>query len=390
MEEVLYGIDYVEYYFYWLYYKFMGYPLIIRICITAVMLCVLAYFCLLINIIYGIFKRKKEKRKYAKIHQRYYEKLKEISLEANHLTNEEISDRVEYDEKKRIKSNDIRLITQLLAEIKNKYEDQINELNYQGIQSVFQITRFFERELQFGSQRKKIQSLKLIQSINGYASEAVLVRFLYHRELELRNSARYAYMWLSQGNPFRFFDEDIGMKLRKWDMMELHAILEHRKKAGYSTPSFIKWVNTSAEEDVKIFFINEIKLYNETESAPTLAKQINARSPEIRREVILALGGLKYKEIEPKLLEMYNTQPEEVKQSIITAVSEMKTGNALDFFRNVYEEADNWTTKRSILKALYEYSDAGRRIFDELEAKAGSQTAILFAHTKNLLINQVS
>lgn len=390
MDEVLYGIDYVEYYFYWLYYKFMGYPLIIRICITTVMLCVLAYFCLLINIIYGIFKRKKEKRKYAKIHQRYYEKLKEISLEANHLTNEEISDRVEYDEKKRIKSNDIRLITQLLAEIKNKYEDQINELNFQGIQSVFQITRFFERELQFGSQRKKIQSLKLIQSINGYASEAVLVRFLYHRELELRNSARYAYMWLSQGNPFRFFDEDIGMKLRKWDMIELHAILEHRKKAGYSTPSFIKWVNTSAEEDVKIFFINEIKLYNETESAPTLAKQINARSPKIRREVILALGGLKYKEIEPKLLEMYNTQPEDVKQSIITAVSEMKTGNALNFFRNVYEEADNWTTKRSILKALYEYSDAGRRIFDELEAKAGSQTAILFAHTKNLLINQVS
>lgn len=390
MDEVLYGIDYVEYYFYWLYYKFMGYPLIIRICITTVMLCVLAYFCLLINIIYGIFKRKKEKRKYAKIHQRYYEKLKEISLEANHLTNEEISDRVEYDEKKRIKSNDIRLITQLLAEIKNKYEDQINELNFQGIQSVFQITRFFERELQFGSQRKKIQSLKLIQSINGYASEAVLVRFLYHRELELRNSARYAYMWLSQGNPFRFFDEDIGMKLRKWDMIELHAILEHRKKAGYSTPSFIKWVNTSAEEDVKIFFINEIKLYNETESAPTLAKQINARSPKIRREVILALGGLKYKEIEPKLLEIYNTQPEDVKQSIITAVSEMKTGNALNFFRNVYEEADNWTTKRSILKALYEYSDAGRRTFDELEAKAGSQTAILFAHTKNLLINQVS
>lgn len=390
MDGFLYGIDYIEYYFYWLYYKFMGYPLIIRICTAVVLLCILAYFCLLINIVYGIFKRKKEKRKYAKIHDRYYEKFKDISLETNHLANEEISNRVEYDEKKRIKSNDIRLITQLLAEIKNKYEDQINELNFQGIQSVFQITRFFERELQFGSQRKKIQSLKLIQSINGYASEAVLVRFLYHRELELRNSARYAYMWLSQGNPFRFFDEDIGMKLRKWDMMELHAILEHRKKAGYSTPSFIKWVNTSAEEDVKIFFINEIKLYNETESAPTLAKQINARSPEIRKEAILALGGLKYKEVEPKLLEMYYTQPEDVKQSIVTAVSEMKTGNALDFFRNVYEEADNWTTKRSILKALYEYSDAGRRIFDELEAKAGSQTSILFAHTKDLLINQVS
>ena len=30
----------------------------------------------------------------------------------------------------------------------------------------------------------------------------------------------------------------------------------------------------------KIFFINEIRLYNETESAPILAKQINARSTD--------------------------------------------------------------------------------------------------------------
>ena len=267
----------------------------------------------------------------------------EISLNTNHLTDEEIANIVEYNEKKRIKSNEIRIITQLLAEIKTEFEDQINELNFQGIQNVFQITRYFERELQFGPQRSKIQTLKLIQSINGYASEAVLVRFLYHRELELRNSARYAYMWLSQGNPFRFFDEDIGMKLRKWDMMELHAILEHRKKAGYATPSFIKWVNTSAEEDVKKFFINEIRFYNETESAPILAKQINARSPEIRSEIIRALGTLKYKEIEPKLFEMYNTQPEDVKQNIIAAVLELGTGNAVDFLKNAYEEADNWS-----------------------------------------------
>ena len=186
--------------------------------------------------------------------------MKSISLDSNTLSEEEIADRLQYDTKKRPKPNELRIITQLLTEIKSVHEDEINELNYQTIQTVFQITRFLERELQFGSKRAKIQALKLIQSINGYASEAVLVRFLYHREIELRNSARYTYMWLSQGDPFRFFDEDIGMKLRQWDMMELHAILEHRKKVGYNTPSFIKWVNTSAEENVKIFFINEIRL----------------------------------------------------------------------------------------------------------------------------------
>ena len=102
-------------------------------------------------------------------------------------------------------------------------------------------------------------------------------------------------MWLGQGRPVPLLRRNIGMKLRQWDMMELHAILEHRKKVGYNTPSFIKWVNTSAEENVKIFFINEIRLYNEIESAPILAKQINARSTEIRGEAIRTLGKLKYK-----------------------------------------------------------------------------------------------
>lgn len=315
--------------------------------------------------------------------------MKDISLDANTLQEEEIADRLHYDTKKRPKRYELRIITQLLTEIKSAYEDKINELNYQSIQNVFQITRFLERELQFGRKRAKIQALKLIQSINGYASEAVLVRFLYHRELELRNSARYTYMWLSQGNPFRFFDEDIGMKLRQWDMMELHAILEHRKKVGYSTPSFIKWVNTSAEENVKIFFINEIRLYNETDSAPILAKQINARSVEIRGEAIRTLGKLNYKEIEPKLIEMYNVQPEEVKRNIISAVADLKTDKALGFLYNAYDEADNWSTKRVILNALYNYSVMGRKTFDQLERKADSQTAILFAHTKHPLISHL-
>ena len=172
MDQVLYGIDYIEYYFYWIYYKFIGYPLIIRICSIAVMFCIIAYLFLLFHIIYGIFKRRKEKRRYNKAFDKYYEEMKSISLDSNTLSEEEIADRLQYDTKKRPKPNELRIITQLLTEIKSVHEDEINELNYQTIQTVFQITRFLERELQFGSKRSKIQALKLIQSINGYASEA--------------------------------------------------------------------------------------------------------------------------------------------------------------------------------------------------------------------------
>ena len=91
MDQVLYGIDYIEYYFYWIYYKFIGYPLIIRICSIAVMFCIIAYLFLLFHIIYGIFKRRKEKRRYNKAFDKYYEEMKSISLDSNILSEEEIN-----------------------------------------------------------------------------------------------------------------------------------------------------------------------------------------------------------------------------------------------------------------------------------------------------------
>ena len=85
MDQVLYGIDYIEYYFYWIYYKFIGYPLIIRICSIAVMFCIIAYLFLLFHIIYGIFKRRKEKRKYNKAFDKYYEEMKYEEMSSKNL-----------------------------------------------------------------------------------------------------------------------------------------------------------------------------------------------------------------------------------------------------------------------------------------------------------------
>ena len=61
MDQVLYGIDYIEYYFYWIYYKFIGYPLIIRICSIAVMFCIIMYLLLVIS--YHIWHIQEKERK---------------------------------------------------------------------------------------------------------------------------------------------------------------------------------------------------------------------------------------------------------------------------------------------------------------------------------------
>ena len=59
----------------------------------SVMFCIIAYLFLLFHIIYGIFKRRKEKRKYNKAFDKYYEEMKSISLDSNTLSEEEIEEK---------------------------------------------------------------------------------------------------------------------------------------------------------------------------------------------------------------------------------------------------------------------------------------------------------
>ena len=56
MDQVLYGIDYIEYYFYWIYYKFIGYPLIIRICSIAECFALLRT-CFSYSILYMVYSK---------------------------------------------------------------------------------------------------------------------------------------------------------------------------------------------------------------------------------------------------------------------------------------------------------------------------------------------
>lgn len=64
--------------------------------------CNVLYYCVLVSPIpYYIWyiQRRKEKRRYNKAFDKYYEEMKSISLDSNTLSEEEIADRLQYDTK---------------------------------------------------------------------------------------------------------------------------------------------------------------------------------------------------------------------------------------------------------------------------------------------------
>lgn len=388
MDEILSGFDYLTYYFYLLYYKFIGYPIVVRICIAVVTLCVVFYLFLALYLAYGIYRRQREKKLGQRIFDRFYEPLKEVLGDRENHPVGEIAQKVRHDVKKSLKRQEMRFLVQVLIKIKSELGEKVNNYNMQNVQGVFKVGSFFEREIQFGRPRQKIQALLSIQSVNGYVSEAVLVRFLYNRRLELRNAARFAYMWLSQSNPFRFFDEDTTMKLSRWNMAEIHMILIHRQKMGFVVPSFLKWVNSSVEDNVKAFFVSEIKLFDQRDNCPPLLEMINTKTWPLRNEIVRTLGGMDYIEAEPKLVEIYDVQPEYIKQNILTAVAGLQSGRGLGFLHEAFERADDQATKLRALTYIRDYGEQGRELFDQLDAMAEGPAAQLFAHVKHPLTNQ--
>ncbi len=390
MGEVLSGFDYLTYYFYLLYYKFIGYPIVVRICIAVVTLCLVFYFLLSLYLVIGIFRRLREKRNYNRLYQRFYEPLKNLLGDRENHSVEEIAQKLDHDVKKRLKHPQMRFLVQILIKIKSELGDgKLNDYNMQNVQGVFKVGSFFEREIQFGRPRHKVQALLSIQSVNGYVSEAVLVRFLHHRRLELRHAARFAYMWLSQNNPFRFFDEDTTMKLSRWNMAEVHMILCHRRKMGFVVPSFLKWVNSSVEDNVKAFFVNEIKLFDQTENCDPLLRMLNTKTWTLRNEIVRTLGAMNYNEAEPRFVQIYEVQPEYIKQNILTAVTGMHTGAGLGFLHEAYEKADDMSTKLCALRCIHAYGEQGRALFAQLKALTPTGFAAqLFAHVEHPLTNR--
>lgn len=119
-----------------------------------------------------------------------------------------------------------------------------------------------------------------------------------------------------------------------------------------------------------------------------LGTPINTKTWTLRNEIVRTLGGMDYIEAEPKLVEIYDVQPEYIKQNILTAVAGLHSGRGLGFLHEAFERADDQATKLRALTYIRDYGEPGRELFEQLDAMATGHAAQLFAHVKHPLTNR--
>jgi hypothetical protein len=388
-DTVLYGSDYLLYYYTYLYDIFVGYPLVVRISILVILTSALVGFVLFIIILLLYRNKIRERKILHNLKVTYRDKIKEIAVDSVIYTPNQIVSILNYDKKRPLRVIEKRLLTRLLVLFKVELIDRLNRANYHNIMVAFDLPQFFEREIQFARVRYKTRILMWIRYLEESVSSAVLIPLLYNRNAKVRKAAQATFMWDSPADPFRFFDNaNFDATFRPWDKVDIHNIFENRRRWGKNMPNVTQWIRAPKNESTKSLFASEIRYWGKEDECPYLLDTFfETDNMELRREIAYTLGIFKYRDAEKKLINSYAVQPESVKQAIIESVTLMKSGISLSFLRLAYVDAVDVGTKFVALQGLYNYGIQGHCEFELLERHADFKDSRMFNHIKDPIIN---
>jgi len=373
---------FLEYYLYYFYYTFIGFPFVIRVAVASITVFIPFFLIALFKFLQyrKRFYRKRKRRE--EFRHKFGDKISDIISSKNHYYIDNIEHIIQYNVKK-LNKFEKRVLTNLILKIR-KETAYINDSNYQRLIEYLQLRQFWEKKLKYGRLSYKQRALRKLDDLDIEIPGSVITSLTYNRNRYLRKRARSSYMYFSKHSPFKFFDEDFDKTFNDWDKIEIHRMLSRR--TDITIPSLTQWIRNSKNVRFQCFLIDEIKYFDQKECAPYLLSMIDAADVEMKRHIIETLSEIKYNEAEQSFIKDYTLQPQVIQQSIIKAVQKLNTGNALSFLEDAYNTAHDKDSEIIILRAIYNYGQQGKKLFNELYEKSYGFSKIIFSHVSNPLI----
>jgi len=374
---------FIEYYLYYFYYTFLGFPFIIRVAVIAITI----FFPFYLFIFYRFAKARNEFKKKKKLQRilqnKYGDKIKRIITSQKIYLLEEIAGEMNCNVKK-LSGRKKRLLTNKILALRNQ-EDYINQINYQNVIAYFNLQSYWERKLKYGTMASRQRALRKLDDFNIEIPGAVIASLTNNKNKFLRKRARSYYMHLSKNSPYKFFDENFDTTFNEWDKIEIHRILSKKSEEGL--PNLTQWIKNSKNSEFKCFLVDEIKHMKQKESCYYLLEILDTQDIKLRKHCIDTLGELKCHMAEKRLIESYQQQPVIIQRSIVKTIQKLNSGEALSFLEEAYFDAHDDESKIIILYAIYNYGDAGRKLFEAIEKDAEGFSKLIFQHVGNSLLS---
>ena len=392
-----YALNVVSYYFWYLYDLFVGFPLVIQICILIIMLSICVGIYLLCQTVYLYIIKHKEKKIMDRFLELYRDPMIEIGNDDVIHEPDEIAEMMNFDRRKPMTIREKRLLVQMIADTKTEITDTrtdagetINRTNFHNIIKAFGLQSFFESELQFSHTKYKVRALTWVRFLEENVPDAVVTPLLYSRNNDLRKAAQATFMWNSVVEPFRFFDNgDYDKYYRDWDKIDIHSILVSRRKVGLTIPNVAHWVKDSQNDKLKPLFASEIRYLNKVNECDELFDTfIRTSDSELKCEIACTIRKMRHIADEENLVDAYKAQTEVVKVAIINSIVDMGTGRQARFLEQCYDTAGDYSVKFAAALALSKYGDEGMAIYSRKQRSAGAKYQWIFDHINDPIINR--
>lgn len=370
-------LDYIEHY--WI--SLSSFPFVIQVAIFFIMFSCFATLMLMITV-FTVRRGKALREKIVQdLRPRIFTFLRNILISKDEYSDVEIHALFVENFGPLTKKIYISLIP-TLEDVVKQDKHQLYSPNYNNVINGLKIDEYLEKRLDFSNTRVRLRAFQSLSRLDLTISDSKILPHTYARNSSLRKESRASYVGVSNNDPFKFFDQEND--LNQWDQISLlqQFVLHHRD----NLPNFSKWIKYSKDNAQIKFFIRLVAYFRQETSVSTVVEFLEYEDHAVRKEAILTLGKMHYREIEGRLINMYFTQPFVCQNAIIEAISYINSGKAIGFLKNAYAMSNNHEAKKLIAEVIYLYGKPGKALFDELYKREVGFDLLILQHVKNPLI----
>lgn len=382
---------YWKYYFLVLYYRLAEYPPAVRGWIIFGSIALILMVFLWIGNVRRLVRFQMRHRLSRQLSEKYYDRLRDIALTKRTLDLPEIVAILNLPKDYKMKRKLNRSYVPVLLKLYRNERQNMNKANWQRLMQALKMPAYFEEEVLSRSTRRRILAFKAVADLDANLKEAVASRYLYTKDRKLQNNARLHAARFGTSYPFKVLEEDPNLVFTDELVVKYHNLLVYRKENGLTMPNFIRWCNrTPLNEELRIFAVNEIRLFGQKEDCPALLSMLEQSHDEaFSCALIRALGDLDYVPAEKEFCRRYPSASFLERQVLADAIGTINSGSGevLEFLADDFVQTTDYVTRMKLLRVIYYYGRQGRDLFYKLKASAGEETLPFFEHIECDLID---
>ncbi|MBQ2172098.1 MAG: hypothetical protein II454_02770 [Bacteroidales bacterium] len=382
---------YWKYYILIFYYKLAEYPRPVRVWLIFGSICMLLLIMIVIGNALRTFAHYRFEHLVLHNRERYYERMKTVVSQARTLEPSEVSAILELPKNFKMKERQNRSFVPVLMELRREMSSSMSRPNWIRLTQALKMPAYFESQILSRSIRKKVQGFKDVADLDANLKEAVASRYLFTKNRKLQMHARLHAARFGTSYPFKVLEDDPNLVFTEEMVVKYHNVLVYRQKNGLTMPNFIRWCNrVPINEELRIFAVNEIRLFKRKEDCAELLAMLKAsREEAFSCAIIRALGELEYVPAEAEFCRRYLSASFTERQVLADALGALGTGNpeTLKFMVDDFLQTTDYVTRMVLLRVIYRYGDKGRAAYEKLKAEATPELQPYFAHIECDLID---